>query len=73
MLSCLPTAPMRLRLAGASLLLLVLATGCSHDVFHTEAGSGFRIGLAVTPTLVLLGLSLAGLLAYLRGRRRRKR
>jgi hypothetical protein len=72
MLYSLPTTPMRLRLAGAS-LLLVLATGCSHDVFHTEAGSGFRIGLAVTPTLVLLGLSLAGLLVYLRGRQRRKR
>jgi hypothetical protein len=73
MLSSLPTAPTRFRPAGASLLLLVLTTGCSHESFHTEAGSGFRIGLAVTPTLVLLVLSFAGLLGYLRWRWHRNR
>lgn len=65
------TAPARYSLVRASLLLLVLGTGCSHDVFHSPAGSGYRIGLTVAPTGAMLVLSLVGLLGYLGWRRGR--
>jgi hypothetical protein len=64
------TIPARAGLVLAS-TLLVLETGCSHDVFHSPAGSGYRIGLSVVPTVALLAQGLVGLLVYLGWRRSR--
>ena len=48
----------------AALLLLVLSTGCYRKVSHSELGSGYTIGVAVSPIVAVVVANLVGLIGY---------
>ena len=60
------------RLLFAHLLLFAFVTGCKSESFSGESGSGYKIGIAVVPAVILLAI-MAALLGFFVWRRSSKR
>ncbi len=52
----------------AHLVLFAVVTGCHRESFRGEAGSGYKLGIAVAPAVVLAAI-MAALLGYFVWRR----
>ena len=69
----LPPNSVRYSRQVAALLLLMLSTGCYRKVSHSGLGSGYTVGVAVSPTIAVVAASLVGLIGYVAWRRGSKR